>query len=286
MGDLMQSRINEMIEIVMKVAQGDYSVQVGISDNNDDLDSLAMGLNMMIDDIRNGIEREKDFAVAVAVAEKMEIYRLLIETTNTGYIIIDATGAVKDANDEYVKLTGYPHISDIIGRKVVEWTAPHDLEKNMAAVQECAEQGFIRNFEIDYIRKDGVVIPVEINATVVKNPHGDLEILSLCRDISQRKEIERKLIDTTASEIKISDELRTLNHQLKQNEQKLKAANQQLAANELALRASQDALTQKVMDLERFNKFMVGRELAMIELKKKINGLLKESGRPPEYEEI
>jgi len=51
-----KKRINEMIEATMKVARGDYSVQVELSSKNDEIDSLAMGLNMMIDDIRNSIE--------------------------------------------------------------------------------------------------------------------------------------------------------------------------------------------------------------------------------------
>ena len=50
---LQEDRINKMIEAVMKVARGEYSVEVELSGQNDDLDSLAMGINMMIDDIRN-----------------------------------------------------------------------------------------------------------------------------------------------------------------------------------------------------------------------------------------
>ena len=53
---LEKDRINEMIEGVMKVARGDYSAQVELSGKNDELDSLAIGLNMMIDDIRTGVE--------------------------------------------------------------------------------------------------------------------------------------------------------------------------------------------------------------------------------------
>ncbi len=44
--------ISEMVETVMKVARGDYSVQTKLSGEDDDLDSLAMGLNMMVDDIK------------------------------------------------------------------------------------------------------------------------------------------------------------------------------------------------------------------------------------------
>jgi signal transduction histidine kinase len=53
---LEKERISEIIEAIMKVARGDYSVQIELSGKNDEIDSLAMGLNMMTDDIRNSIE--------------------------------------------------------------------------------------------------------------------------------------------------------------------------------------------------------------------------------------
>ena len=51
-----KERMGEIIEAVMKVARGDYSVQVELSGENDEFDSLAMGLNIMIDDIRTSME--------------------------------------------------------------------------------------------------------------------------------------------------------------------------------------------------------------------------------------
>ena len=49
-----KERINELVEAIMKVSRGDYSVQVELSGKNDELDSLAVGLNMMIDDLKAG----------------------------------------------------------------------------------------------------------------------------------------------------------------------------------------------------------------------------------------
>ena len=54
-----KERIKKMIEVVMNVAMGDYSHQINLSGENNDLDSLAMGLNMMIDDIKNTIVKDK-----------------------------------------------------------------------------------------------------------------------------------------------------------------------------------------------------------------------------------
>ena len=116
----------------------------------------------------------------------------MIETTDTGYLILDAHGTVIDANKEYVRLTGYDSLEGIIGRSTVEWTAPYDLERNAAEIKKSMERGYTRNLEIDYVNRTGEITPVEINATVVGS--GDaVKIISLCRDVTERKKAEEVL---------------------------------------------------------------------------------------------
>ena len=118
--------------------------------------------------------------------ESGEMYRFLVETTNTGYVILNEAGNVLDANPEYIRLTGRRDLAEIAGHNVVEWTADYEREKNAAAVRQCVKEGYIRNLEIDYVDAAGHVIPVEINATVV-NENGKSRIIALCRDITERK---------------------------------------------------------------------------------------------------
>ncbi len=119
-------------------------------------------------------------------------YRALIETTNTGFLITDESGRVQDANQEYVRLTGRASLDEILGRRVLEWTAPYQLKKNEAALAGCLRDGHIRNFEVDYMGPDGSVLPVELNATVVE-VEGKRRVLTLCRDISERRLAENRL---------------------------------------------------------------------------------------------
>src|SRR4051794_25816865 len=60
-----------------------------------------------------------------ALQNSEDKYRTLVETTATGYLIIDSDGKVLDANAEYVRLTGHKTLQEILGRSVTEWTAPH-----------------------------------------------------------------------------------------------------------------------------------------------------------------
>jgi PAS domain S-box-containing protein len=140
----------------------------------------------LLDDVTSRVEAER------ALRERESLYRALVETTRTGYVVIDGHGKVLDANREYVRLTGHTDLKEIMGRNVLDWTAPHHRGKNNEAVAKCARDGHIRNFEVDYADKAGAVVPVEINATVV-NRSGIPQILALCRDITKRRQIEAEL---------------------------------------------------------------------------------------------
>jgi len=141
---------------------------------------------IMLDDITRRVEAEKE------LRESESRYRALVETTRTGYVIIDKDGRVLDANTEYVRLTGRKDLKEVLGRSVLEWTAEYEKEKNAAAVAQCARDGYIFNFEVDYSGPSGEVIPVEINATVMTKD-GVPQILTLCRDIGARRKAEAEI---------------------------------------------------------------------------------------------
>jgi signal transduction histidine kinase/ActR/RegA family two-component response regulator len=59
MGDeIRNSRIDEIIDVVMKVARGNFDVQLVISEEKNSLDALAIGINMMVDDLKKGQKAE------------------------------------------------------------------------------------------------------------------------------------------------------------------------------------------------------------------------------------
>ncbi|OGV71488.1 MAG: hypothetical protein A3K19_31245 [Lentisphaerae bacterium RIFOXYB12_FULL_65_16] len=127
-----------------------------------------------------------------ALSHREMLYQTLVETTRTGYVVLDEVGRVLDANPEYVRLTGHKDLSEIRGRSVIDWTADYEKEKNARAVEKCARDGQVRDLEIDYVDSRGQVTPIEINATVVETD-GARRILTLCRDITERRRAEAAL---------------------------------------------------------------------------------------------
>ena len=127
------------------------------------------------------------------VRESEQTYRSLVETTGTGYLILDMQGRVLDANAEYIRLSGHKTLKDILGRSVMEWTAPEDRDTHAAAVESCLKTGAVKNLELNYAGPDGLTTAIEINGTVVQMAKGPA-ILSLCRDITLRKRTESALV--------------------------------------------------------------------------------------------
>jgi PAS domain S-box-containing protein len=127
-----------------------------------------------------------------AKRESEKRYCRLVETTDTGYVIVDKNGKVLDANHEYVRMSGHGKLDEILGRCVIEWTAKEESQVNADAIATCIKKGLIRNFEITYIDKNNKRTPVEINATAI-DMDGEQKILTLCRDITDRKRMEDEL---------------------------------------------------------------------------------------------
>ena len=152
--------------------------------------------------VRAGVmvrEQKKREILGKALEESEALYRALVETTNTGFVIVGTKGEVIDANQEYVRLSGHAMLEEIRGRNIVEWTAEYHKEKSIKAVEQCLRDGFIHIFEVDYVNGEGNITPVEVNGTVVTSD-GVSQILALCRDIKDRKKLEAQLIQAQKME--------------------------------------------------------------------------------------
>lgn len=119
-------------------------------------------------------------------------YRTLVETTNTGFLIIDEQGQVIDANAEYIRLSGHMTLNDIRGRSVLDWTVEYHRDHHAEELRKCFASETSRSFEIRYGDAAGRFTPIEVNATRLQTEDG-WRLLSLCRDITDRKRHEQEL---------------------------------------------------------------------------------------------
>jgi PAS domain S-box-containing protein len=161
-----------------------------------DATGKIVSLCSLVKDVSERVQAE------TTAREREQFCQKLIEATETGYVVLDEEGRLMQANAEYVRLTGHQSLEEVLGRRVAEWTAVHDRERNTQEVAKILAHGGTSHFEVDHLRADGTIIPIEVNARVVRSSRGR-EIIGLCRDISgrraaesERQEIQRKVQET------------------------------------------------------------------------------------------
>ncbi len=65
-------RIDIFIDTILKIAQGDLDIELTLSDKNDKLDALAMGINMLIDDLKKNDRLTRENRRIKALNEKLK----------------------------------------------------------------------------------------------------------------------------------------------------------------------------------------------------------------------
>lgn len=103
-------------------------------------------------------------------------------------------GMFLEVNDGFTKITGYTK-EDVIGRSSLEiniWVNP---ERRARLVEELRLHGEVANLEAIFRMKDGLEKVGPMSASLIEID-GQQCILSLTRDISERKQIEQRLLDS------------------------------------------------------------------------------------------
>jgi len=159
-------------------------------------------------------EREK---TAKALRENQRRYQALFEQTNDAVFIIGpdltlGTDLIHYAcNQQAADLLGYT-IEELRYMPIKNLVASEMWESSLEVAEILSKEGTVPVYERKMIKKDGTQIWVEINPMQVYDDDGQpLHILSIVRDISERKEAEKALQQANRSLRQHVNELATLN---------------------------------------------------------------------------
>lgn len=130
-----------------------------------------------------------------ALRQSEEKFRLAFQTSPDSINLNRLSdGMYVDVNEGFTKLTGYTR-EDAVGKTSVElniWADPRDRER---LVQGLRSKGYVENLEARFRRKNGQMSFGLMSARVLRLNQEDV-ILSITRDITERKEMDEKLRET------------------------------------------------------------------------------------------
>ena len=133
-----------------------------------------------------------------ALAERERRFRGTFEQAAVGIAHVAPDGRWLRVNDRLCAIFGYPRL-ELLQKTFHDITHPDDLDKDLHLVNQILS-GQIQTFSMEkrYLRKDGVVVWVDLTVSLVRDAGGQPEyFISVIDDITSRKLAEQRLARIT-----------------------------------------------------------------------------------------
>lgn len=158
----------------------------------DDAEELGLFAGMAVD-LSFALRKIED---AEALRESQRRYREVFEGSRDGFVIVDVNGRITDANRAFCDMLGYS-IDELRAFESFQAITPerwHEWEDEHVWHGSIRRRGYSGVYEKEYIRKDGTVFAVELQAHAVKSSDGHLAyVWGIARDITSRKQAAEQL---------------------------------------------------------------------------------------------
>ncbi len=157
-----------------------------------DEDGPLRGFSKVVRDVTERKEADE------SLRRSEERYRAVVEQSTEGIYLFDArTRHLVETNPSFQRMLGYA-AEELVGMKLHDLLA-HPREEVEYNVVRTLEEGHRYVGERRYRRKDGTLVDVEAGASVIR--YGDGEVVcAVLRDITERKEAERRLGEVREAE--------------------------------------------------------------------------------------
>ncbi len=152
--------------------------------------------------------------------ENMEEISDLYNNAPCGYHSISRDHTIVQINDTELAWLGYTREELVGKKKITDLMTPQSVKKFHICFPRFMKQGWIRDLEMEYVRKDGTVMPVSVNATSIRDKDGRFIMTrTTLFDITERKRLEKKLREYNKTlQKKVIERTRELNERLKAEE--------------------------------------------------------------------
>lgn len=176
--------VKELYTLPLTTKKKVYGVLQVINDSRNLLTEEKIALLKSIrDELSAGIAR---IIAEEEIRKAEEKYRNLVENAVEGIYRTTVDGKVLEINTAVAKIFGYTPEEFL---KINVKKTFKNIERRKEFIEKLRKEGEVRNFEIEYIRKDGKTVIARESARLIKG--GIIE--GIIHDVTQEKEYERKL---------------------------------------------------------------------------------------------
>lgn len=135
----------------------------------------------------------KDREINLLFAESEKMYRNLIESVKNGIYMADIRGRLFFANQALVDILGYDSKEAILGINLSKELCA-DPGERAVFLREMEKQGFVRDYVVKSLRKDGSLVILSATSNFIRNEKGEvIGIQGIVQDITEKRKLEEEL---------------------------------------------------------------------------------------------
>lgn len=161
---------------------------------------ILCSTSVFLDDsgqITGGIEIFKEIAeqkkLQGEILHRERKYRRIFEGSHDMIYVTNLKGTILDINLAGVDLLGYPNKNALLNMGTAKglYYREEDRDKFIELINR---DGYVKDFEVDFKKRDGSPLHVLISSRRYQNPEsGDIEFEGIIKDITERKKAEESL---------------------------------------------------------------------------------------------
>ncbi len=189
--EMVKERTTELSEMNKRLAQEIAERSIAEEELKRHRERLSEHVQEQTTDLLVANERLNQLNEALKNSE--ERFRLLFNLASDCILLVDADSedfVISDANVAACVMKGYTH-EELIGMPIGALD-DEESRKNVPGIMKQILSGRACTFEVNHVRKDGSVFPVEVSAQLIYLS-GRPYILAIDRDITERKRAEAKI---------------------------------------------------------------------------------------------
>lgn len=183
--------LEEIMQVAVDIAQKKFHRRVRVLGKDDEVSRLGKAINLMARSLQNQVER---------IRKSERRLNSIIETMESGLIMVDSTGMVSLANRAFERMFGIPS-SDLVNHSYKKLTYPYDLS---SLIMECAEKCIRIRREIHLYYPEERMLDVHLAPMWVEQ--NGVGVVVVFHDITAMRRLEKLRKDFVAN---VSHELKT-----------------------------------------------------------------------------
>jgi len=199
-------------ELLAALKEANTNLEIKVHERTMETEKKSLLAEKLNRDLQENFEELQSFYEALHLSntkseDTLREIRDLYDNAPCGYHSVNWEGLIVRMNQTELNWLGYTR-DEVIGKmNIAQLFRPEDKAAYLEKFAFFLKQGYARNLEFTFVRKNGSTFQIILNATAIYDNDGNYVMSrAVVTDITERKKMEQKLLETNRNLVSLNEE--------------------------------------------------------------------------------